>query len=82
MPAARTVDVGDPFARTAPAPKVRLPFEMLASLVLEESKLEPDCALKARDWEHPTCSSCPERGSHGRLCELGVSQEALVGVLA
>lgn len=60
---------------------------LLSDLVLEEAVLDSrgvTCHLKDRDWAHPSCSSCPERGDVARadLCRLGLAQEkALVGGL-
>lgn len=55
----------------------------LAELVLEEAVLDArgiTCSLKDRDWAHPSCSICPERGDVERheLCRVGLAQEAAV----
>lgn len=33
------------------------------------------CHLKDEDWTRPTCIKCPERGSKGSLCMIGVAQQ-------
>lgn len=82
MPDVKTVAAADPFAAVAPPVPAgpERAFAGLVRLVNREAALGIECALKDRDWSHPTCSSCPERATDERrpLCEIGVTQEALV----
>lgn len=57
------------------APNGDKAFEELRSLIRAEGLSTKVCELKDRDWSHPTCSTCPERGTRGVLCGIGVAQE-------
>lgn len=85
MPVTTQAAAADPFAAAAPAdlPSADRAFAGLVRLVNKEAELGIGCVLKSRDWGHPTCSSCPERATDERrpLCEIGVTQEALVACL-
>lgn len=73
----------DPFSTAAPAPTREPAFDQLVVLLNREAEVGITCPLKDEDWANPTCSSCPERLMYGRgaLCEIGVTQEALVACL-
>lgn len=55
-------------------------FERLHELIWEEAAQAP-CDLKDVNWANPTCGACPEQGSHGQLCVIGIEQERIVGGL-
>lgn len=74
------VNTSDPFelAQQQPDPSVRL-----RELILLEADLDHvgiTCPLKDRDWTHPSCSTCPERGDKNRaqLCRVGMEQEKVL----
>lgn len=75
------MDTSDPFAEQQldqlqhPDPQARL-----RELILLEADLDHigvTCPLKDRDWSHPSCSTCAERGdaARARLCRVGMEQE-------
>lgn len=57
-------------------------FGRLVELVHAEAHSGKTCELKDRDWTHPSCVSCTERGSRGVLCGIGVAQERELALLA
>jgi hypothetical protein len=84
-----TKDTTDPFAPAEvakPEPvAVVAPdlakFEQLRELVRAEGRLADQgktCYLKDPNWDRPACIGCPERGSRGALCQIGVAQEKLL----
>lgn len=83
-----TIDHSDPFERVeAVESEIQDPFERLRSLIGQEATLcarGVTCPLKDRDWSHPRCSQCPERGlvERAELCRVGLAQEETLLALA
>lgn len=80
------VERGDPFGAELTRLQQADPFARLCELVHEEGALDAagvTCPLKDRDWSHPSCSTCPERGDPDRapLCRVGLAQEQVLATL-
>jgi len=69
-----------PSRGTAPVPRSGT-TDRLGELIHAEALIAAKgttCRLKDEDWSSPRCMECPERGSHGALCMIGVAQQKVL----
>lgn len=76
----RIEEIGKPIDLSGDTATLR---NRLRELFNEEERLfNEGCTCEIKDLADTCCAVCPLRGSHGKLCEVGVEQETVETTLA